>query len=155
MSAAELLPSEIRGVLIPVHGTQLLLPNAAVAEIIDYREPAPLPTQPDWVLGSIEWRQRNLLLTRFERLLGQPPGEGGPRQRIAVCHTLEGQAKRPFLGIVTTDIPRLVRITEAVMEGQNLPPALSDAPLEAALLFNGEPALIPDLAGLERACRAI
>ncbi len=155
MSTAEILPSEIRGLLIPLQRKYLLLPNAAVAEIIDYRDAAPLSGQPDWVLGSVEWRQRNLLLVRFERLLGQTPEPGGPRQRIVVCHTLDAQAKRPFIGIVAANIPRLVRITEAQLQGQPMPQDLADAPLEAALLFDEAPALVPDLSALEAACRSV
>jgi chemosensory pili system protein ChpC len=144
------LPSEIRGVLIPLQGEQLLLPNAAVAEVIDYREPSPQAGAPDWLLGSTSWRQRNLPIIRLERLLGQEQAGTSARQRIVVCHTLSDEARRPFVGIVATAIPRLVRVREEQLQTRPVPAGEGQGVVQARLALNDEAALVPDLAALER-----
>lgn len=150
MNAAVDVPSEIRGVLIPLQQYSLLLPNAAVAEIVDYRELEPESDLPDWVAGTAEWRQRKLPVVQFERLLGQPVVEASQRRRIMVCHTLQKNAQRPFVGILSTAIPRLVRVRQEQLQGEEISPELADAPIAAALQYDGQPVLIPDLAGLEQ-----
>lgn len=150
MSALSEVPSEIRGVLIPLQQQSLLLPNAAVAEIIDYRELESAQDFPEWVVGSTQWRQRNLPVVQFEKFLDQAVAGGGQRRKILVCHTLQADAQRPFVGILAMAIPRLVRVTQEQLQGEELGAELADAPVLAALKYDGERALIPDLAGLER-----
>jgi len=156
MSEAELqVPDEIRGVLIPLQQGQLLLPNAAVAEVIDYRQPDPVADAPDWLVGSTNWRQRNLAVVRLESLLGWPVGSEGVRQRIVVCHALNDQAKRPFIGILATAIPRLVRVREGMLESQPVSDAEAEGPVHARVLVDGQAALIPDLMALEQRISAL
>ena len=46
------LPREIRGVMIPVTGGRVLLPNATVAEVITYAQPERIANAPHWLLGQ-------------------------------------------------------------------------------------------------------
>jgi len=144
------LPSEVRGVLIPLQGEQLLLPNAAVAEVIDYREPSPQADAPGWLLGSTSWRQRNLPVIRLETLLGQEQGATSTRQRIVVCHTLSDEARRPFVGIVAAAIPRLVRVREEQLQTKPVPQGEGQGVVQARLKLDDEAAMVPDLSVLER-----
>ena len=150
MNAVSGTPSEIRGLLIPLERYSLLLPNAAVAEIIDYRELQPAGGLPQCVAGVIEWRHRKLPVIQFERLLGLSQVQASQRRRIMACHSLQAKAQRPFIGILSRAIPRLVRVTRDQLQGEPLAPELADAPIAAALRFDGQPALIPDLTRLEQ-----
>src|SRR5688500_4090624 len=47
---------DIRGVLIQVTGARLLMPNAAIAEVLSYADPEPVEGTPDWLLGQVRWR---------------------------------------------------------------------------------------------------
>lgn len=146
---SDAVPQEIRGVLIPLQGEQLLLPNAAVAEVIDYREPDAVDAAPAWVLGTTAWRQRNLTVVRLEKLLGLQTEGDSPRQRIVICHTLDSDARRPFIGIVAAAIPRLVRLREEGLTGGDLGAELSNAPVHARVSVDDQVALIPDLTAIE------
>jgi len=44
---------EIRGLMIPVTGTKVLLPNATVAEVITYSVPEKIAGAPPWLLGRL------------------------------------------------------------------------------------------------------
>lgn len=143
-------PGDIRGVLIPVGGQQLLLPNATVAEIIAYREPVAGPQGgPDWLLGEIDWRQRKVPLAALETLLGGTY-RGYTRGRIAVCYSLLEGEQRPYLGVVSDGIPHLIRVREDDLEPLALNDGDADLPVLARLRIKGEDALIPDLARLSQ-----
>lgn len=144
------LPSEIRGVLIPLQHSRLLLPNAAAAEVIDFTAPAQDADAPDWLLGTLDWRQRRLPVVQLEILLGQATGQAGVRQRVVVCHSLHAQARRPFFGIVAASTPRLMRVRGTEVQGLPMDPSAQQAPVHAKVLCDGVEALIPDLSGIER-----
>ncbi len=139
---------DIRGVLIPIGGQQLLLPNANVAEIIAYREPASPPADaPDWLLGDFDWRQRKVPLAALENMLGGQY-KGYTRGRIAICYSLLAGEQRPYLGLVSDGIPHLVRVREEDIEPLPLLDGDADLPILARLRLKGEEALIPDVARL-------
>lgn len=97
---------------IPMYEESLLLPNAAVAEVIGYVEPEPLPDAPDWYLGKIAWREHKVPLISFEVASGgQNPGSLSGA-RIAVLNTLQGNRQAPYIGIVTQGIPSLKLVRE-------------------------------------------
>lgn len=141
---------EIRGVFIPVGDTRLLLPNAMVAEIIDYRESADGNelTGHDWWRGLVPWRQHPLPLVAFDALLG---GEFTlPRRaRIVVCNALSDDAEQDFIGIVSAGIPRLVLVHEANLEVLPFEAGDETRPIVARVRFNDQEALIPDMDRLE------
>jgi len=145
-------PEEVRSVLLPLHGGFLLLPNAAVSEVIGYRDPDPVDEQsqaPDWVLGWLQWRDLKVPLVSFEQAIDRPRGEVEFRARIAICNTLQGNTRMPFVAVQLKSAPHLVRATE-----ENIAPAESpDGAQEAVLshvLVNGQEAWIPSMDYLEK-----
>lgn len=139
---------DIRGVLIPIGGNKLLLPNANVAEIIAFREPASAPQDaPDWLLGEFDWRQRRVPLAALENLLGGTY-QGYTRGRIAICYSLLAGDRSPYLGLVSDGIPHLVRVREEDVEPLSLQPDDQDRPVLARLRFKDEEVVIPDVAKL-------
>ncbi|MCW8906549.1 MAG: chemotaxis protein CheW [Sedimenticola sp.] len=141
---------EVRGVLLPLRQGQLLLPNAAVCEVVSYRQPDPLEGDgPGWVLGRFNWRNHAMPLVSYEALLDQEEGEIGHRARVAICNTLSGDTLMPYIGILLNSAPHLVRITEQMIETQA---GVQEAPMvKAAVSVNGVAALVPDLDALEAA----
>lgn len=138
---------EIRSVLISLHESSLLLPNASVAEVIDYRLPKAIPNAPDWLIGSVTWRQTSLPVVQVETLLGKTVEKPGVRQRIAVCHALNADARFPYIGVVSQGIPRLVRLREEHVE---VVESVDDtSPVYAYLNVEGESAFIPNLSYIE------
>jgi len=138
----------IRGVLIPLQGIKLLLPNMAVTEISDYRTPiAPPAGSPSWLLGHVMWRRTQLGILSFERLIGREIDMERPHQRIMVCHGLDEDAGQPFVGILAQGIPRLVRVSESVLEPMDISEH-EGKPVLAYVRLGEENAYVPDLAQL-------
>lgn len=142
----------IRGVLIQVAGARLLLPNAAIAEVLSYAPPDPIAGAPDWLLGRIRWRGWALPLIAFSRFSGIAEEQGGLGSKVIVLKALGGDTKHPYFAVLTHGFPRLVTVTDAAMarldEGEDMP----DGVLSRVRL-NEDEALVPDLEDLETSLR--
>jgi len=104
---------------VPMYEESILLPNAAVAEVTPYTDPEPLPDAPDWYLGKINWRDRHVPLISFEVASGgQNPGtiKGS---RIAILNTLNGNARVPYIAMITQGIPSLKLVKESQIVRDN------------------------------------
>lgn len=134
--------------LIPVFGESLLLPNAAVAEVIAYTDVEAVENVPEWFLGYIIWRDQRIPLISFEAASG---GQVAPLQknsRIAVLNTLNHNQKLSHFGIVTQGIPRLHVVQEKNLT-RDEEPADERAAIVDQIQLNDETVLVPDLDNLE------
>ena len=142
-------PSEIRGVLLPLQQGQLLLPNAAVCEVVGYRDPeSQIEGAPSWLLGQFIWRDHSVPMVSFEQLLGQEATASGHRGRVAICNTLNGNDQIPYIGVVLKSAPRLVRVVEDMVRQIEVPEDLGECVLNQVMV-NDQIALIPNLDAIE------
>lgn len=138
---------QIASLLLPVAGKNLLLPNAAVAEIIEYLAPTPIANMPDWFLGHVQWRGLDLPVVSYEIANDDATEETSPRARLAVINaSAELQGKLPFFALVTQGIPRLVKVAEEEISEQDSPAGVADL---MQVRVSGEEASIPNLPYLE------
>ncbi len=148
-------PLQIQGLLIPQRQLPLLLPSAAVIEILGYRElRQPEAGHPAWLLGHFEWRHLWLPLISMERLLGvereQPAGRRRGRKRIIVIHVFDERLEHPFVGVDATGMPRMVNVNEEVLQVAPRGPWPDDWPVLYKVQVQETEALIPDLDRLGR-----
>lgn len=134
----------LTGLLLPLGDRNLLVPNVAVAELIDYQDSNAEPDAPNWYLGPIYWRNRTLPLLSFEAACGSRTRVGG-RARIVVLNALGGRADLEFIALLTQGIPRSCKLDSQL--------SYVDVPLAelelAAVQVGDTVAKIPDLVGLE------
>ena len=142
------LPREIRCVLVPVGSLRLLLPNAAIAEVITQSKPEPVAGAPDWLLGRIAWRGWRVPLVSFTKLAGTEEGDAELSVRVAVLKALGGNPKLPFIAVLTQGFPRLTTLNAELIipthDGSVLPPGV-----RAHVLVRDDVAMIPDLEWIE------
>ncbi|HEA25842.1 MAG TPA: chemotaxis protein CheW [Ectothiorhodospiraceae bacterium] len=105
----------VRCLLLPQKNTTLLLPNTAVAEVTDYTPPETTQHSPDWLLGILSWRGRNIPLIAFENLFGEPSVQEKPRQ-VAVLNNMSGNPDLPFIAITISSIPRLIHVDNSSVD---------------------------------------
>lgn len=146
--------SEVRSLLLPLEGQQMLLPGSLVAEIIPLHQLEPAPAiAPAWLVGTLSWRGQRLPLLSIEAFLNNTVEPTVPvTGRVAVLKALEPALGFSFYGVICQRIPRLALVQQdAVADG-----AASTRPgVAAELLFNGEPVMIPAVEQLEAALRAM
>jgi len=144
---------ELATLLIPIESGQWVLPNVSVAEIISNTSVQPLAQVPDWLLGTIEWRQQRIPLLAVEQLNGLGAASGATSRRIAVLNGLGGDARLPFFALVISAPPRLMRILPdeiSTVAG----PVLGPCDLHSVLV-SGEQATIPNIDYIERQLLAV
>lgn len=142
------LAGDVRGVLIPVTGTSVLLPNATVSEVITYGDPQEIENAPNWVYGITQWRGWRIPLFSFSLLTGQAEVESVSGAKVAILKALSGDARMPFMAMLAQGFPRLTAVTE---DNLKLDGEQDDAPVgvKHIVTVNEDEALVPDLGGIE------
>ena len=133
--------------LIPLHEETMLLPNAAVAEVISYAEPETIPDAPDWLLGWLTWRDRKVPLISFEVASGRTVPDDLEGNRIAVLNTLNSNPRVPYIAVLIQNLPKLHLIQpDSLSARDDAEPRQSVA---GQFIADGEPVLVPDVDDLE------
>lgn len=148
MSTQAPLPREIRGVMLPVTGGRVLVPNTTMAEVITFAQPTPLADAPSWLLGRLAWRGWGLPVLAFSAMAGVAEEESSENARVAILKALSGHARLPYFGVLTQGFPRLTLISQDMLvpdeDAGELPTGVREQ-----VRVHGEPAWIPDLAAVE------
>ncbi|GAA0905616.1 chemotaxis protein CheW [Rothia nasimurium] len=147
---SEPLPREIRCVLIPSGGIRLLLPNAAVAEVITLAGVEPAPGAPAWMHGVIEWRGWRIPLVSFDHVAALPEDSQAQATRVAVLKAIGQRPDMPYVAVLTHGFPRLTTLNAELLlpthDGNDLPFGV-----RARVLVRDDMAVIPDLEAIEAA----
>lgn len=143
------LPQEVASLLVPLADKLLLLPHASVAEIVPVGQILSVEQAPDWLLGEFIWREQTLPLLCLEILNGSDRPSLGSRSRIAVLNATGISEELGFIALLTQGLPRLARVTPEELGFSDETPL---APFDKlAVVWAGEPAVIPDIGKLEQA----
>lgn len=141
------LNEAVRSLLIPLTHDTLLLPNASLAEIVNYSAPVPVEDSPEWFLGMLPWRGLQIPLISFESVRGESSDEQVAKPRIAVLNAPSGNDALPFYAMVVQGIPHLIMASQSIVS--SLSEQAKESGVLAHVLVEAEPAIIPDLEGLE------
>lgn len=134
---------------IPLADETALLPNAAIAEVTAYKEPVPIADAPEWFLGYVDWREKRVPVISFESISGKVVTGAKKNSRIAVLNTLNGNARLPYIGIVSQGIPSLAIVQEQGLEDKTA--MQEDRQTVGAIVdVGGIEALIPDIDEIEQ-----
>jgi len=142
----------VHSLMIPIHGNSLLLPNASVAEVIQYIKPEAVKGAPAWMLGFIQWRELKIPLVSYEALIGAPVSVSTGIKWIMVVNCLSGKHDMPFFSLVAEGRPKLIQVDESIV----IP---MDREEEKGVLkhvhVHGDPAIIPDPDCIETMLRSL
>lgn len=107
----------LRVLFIPLEEGGLLVPNTAVAEVIESDPQMELAETgaPDWLIGRLIWRGLAVPTIGFEALTltGGKPGRGA--RRVVVLNTLNGNQALPFVAMAMSGLPRLIQVAEGTV----------------------------------------
>ena len=133
--------------LLPLHKEIVVLPNAAVAEIIPYDSHEPISDAPEWFLGRLNWRERRVPLISFESASGIEPGRINSSCRIAILNTLNGSQQLPYIAFLTQGLPSLQIVRPNTV--QYADKSSHRQSVKAYVNIGGTAAVIPDIDDLE------
>ncbi len=140
---------EIRTIMAPLTDGHVLLPNSAVAEVLDFTSPEPLKQSPAWLLGDLTWRGWQVPVISYEQLIDNV--ESNPitsKTRILIIKTLGESTQVVYIGLLIQGLPKLKKLSvDSLLEQQTveLPKTLFSKVYVDDLL-----GLIPDIGELTR-----
>lgn len=141
---------EVYSLLMPVAEGRVVIPRAAVAEVMGFSRPKNKPeNSPDFMLGYVEWQGQPIPLVSFEAACGQKIPELSRRARVAVVFGIAGKLDPNVFALVTQGYPYLVRVNEGVLLQDELKDTDAGKPILARTRMANERPLIPDLEQLE------
>jgi chemosensory pili system protein ChpC len=132
----------VRSMCIPLRGVNMLLPSASVAEVNNYQMPKELPDTPEWLLGTITWRDQTVPVISLEVLCGENMPANLVYSRIMIVNSIRPESPVRFYAIVAAGLPRLIRFDEGAATDVEI--STLDA-LQCRITINHETAVIPDL----------
>lgn len=109
---------ELPTFVVPLQKSNLLVPNATVAEIIPYEPLQRVQDTPDWFLGYLGWRGVQVPVVSFEMLTverGSFSLVSVASANLVVMKALGGREALDFIAIVAQALPKLNRITEDML----------------------------------------
>ena len=133
---------------IPIQDEIILLPNAAITEVIGYKEPESLKDAPEWFLGYLNWRDKRVPVVSFEAVTGRENFPPRRNSRIIVMNTLNGNTQLPYIAILSQGIPSLALIQE---QGIKVKESADDSRMSIKQFaeVGGLDVIIPDIDDLE------
>ena len=106
--------AELPVFVISLQKSNILIPNASVAEIIPYEPLQRVPDTPDWFLGFLGWRGVQVPVASFEMLTVERASfslVSVSSASLVILRALGGEGDFSYLAIVAQALPRLVRIS--------------------------------------------
>lgn len=143
------MADEIDCALIPIHQTNLLVPNVSIAEITPWRRLRPKPDTPSWHLGSLAWRGMQVPVISYEILndapeLVLPPNE--PNACLLIMNRSRPSEDLKFYGLAAQALPRLLRIADDDLVQQGAAEHSAEA---YRVRLGTESAIVPKLGTIE------
>jgi chemotaxis signal transduction protein len=138
---------QVRGLLIPVQGGSLALPDSIIVQILTGSDIVSLDNAPGWLLGTTVWQKRVIPVLSFE-LASSHQYSPMENPRLLVMKSLDNIEKMPFYAFTIAGIPSPVRFSNENMTAVENASAASPVILNQVLV-DGEPAIIPNADALE------
>jgi chemosensory pili system protein ChpC len=139
----------VRSLWVPLDRANLLVPNVAIAEVINYQPLDMISDGPEWLLGRLRWRDTEIPVISMESICGfsLPQAERGAR--ISVLNSVKAESAMPFFAMVTAGIPRLISadsdaLGNSLLSDREMPDTVADC-----VQIGNEEALIPNLAVIQ------
>ena len=134
----------LHSIEVPLDGLTLIVPSAAVAEVINPLTLTQVPFSQPWLKGVIGWRTLAVPVISFETLVGMPTPASPVSGKIVIFYPLNGRSDWEFYGMLAAAEPRPQALShsEPVATGSELPnlPCIA-----AGLKVGGKLMLIPDM----------
>jgi chemosensory pili system protein ChpC len=150
---------ELYAVMISLNGDTLLLPNAAIAEVIA-RESLDSADGgsgrgASWLLGYCDWNSRRVPVICFEALNGGERPPPARRERLVVVNSLGTKLSVGAVAFLCQGYPHLVTLNRSALQSVPLRASDSVELVMARVSIANTEAVIPDFETLEARLAAV
>lgn len=138
---------KVRSLWVPLREINLLLPNIAVAEIGSYRVPTPVPDMPEWLLGTVKWRDTDIPAISIEAVCGVALNSNPVFSRLMIVNSVRQESPVQRYAIVTAGLPGLIQFGADTCDQAE---ACAQEGISCIVRIGSEQAVIPDLDRLQQ-----
>ncbi|MGD8927366.1 MAG: chemotaxis protein CheW [Lysobacterales bacterium] len=108
---------ELHCMVVPTDPEILLLPTSVMCEVVDYKDIAPIEDAPPWLMGQVQWENRQVPVFSFSGLInGKDVQAPGPRAKVMIIKSLAESGRVPYLGLLLGDLPRPVKVNDGDLQ---------------------------------------
>jgi len=140
---------QIYAVLMALEGDTLLLPNAAIIEVISRDVVRPIEGAPKWFLGNYEHNGQRVPVVSFEVLNGGTLPETARRSRVVLIHSFGQHLEAHAIGVLTQGYPHLITLNRNAINAAALRNSDRDDLVLSRVRIASQDAVIPDMETLE------
>jgi chemosensory pili system protein ChpC len=117
-----------------------------VAEICSYRAPIPFEGMPEWFLGMVQWRAREIPVISLEAVCGLTVPSNPVFSRLMIVNSVNRDSPLKHFAIITAGLPGLIQFGNDMADE-----VVDDAydGLKCIVRIGSEEAVIPDLPYLQ------
>jgi len=84
----------------------VLLPSAAVADMVSVREMSEAADSPEWMMGTMDWRGHTIPVVSFEVAGGDNVRNVSINTQVAIVRAIGGKlGDNPYVGLVVSGVP--------------------------------------------------
>ncbi len=141
----------IKCVILTLRTENVMIPNAAIAEIISARDTSRVENVPDWYVGKMPWRGVDVPLVSFEAAIGHEVKGLNLNTQVAVLYAVSKDAKDPYVGLVMSGIPHVSNFSknQIITDPDSLLEAESHPMVAQKTRINGAAVSILDIDAIE------
>jgi len=132
------LDTQIRCLTLNFFSYKMILPNALVAEVTETGDIEPRPGAPEWLAGTMMWREQQIPVLIFEKIMNPQALKPHSYRRVIILNAPDNKGCAPFIALGCQSIPSL----SVVDESQVAPSELKDEAV-VHIKLNGEQYVIP------------
>ena len=107
MLAMPAYPKEVKCTILTLRSENVMVPNAAIAEIISAKDALPVENSPDWYLGRMQWRGADIPLVSYEAAGGKDAKKVTLNTQVAVLYSSNNTIRHPYVGLVISGVPHV------------------------------------------------
>ena len=142
---------ELYAVLVSLASDTLLVPNAAIAEVVSIDNlRGPADGLPPWIAGSVSYNNRELAVVRFEVLNGGSAVEDSRRTRLAIVQPVTTALRTGQYALVCQGYPHLVTLNRTALRKEELVSTDNADVVFTRVSIANTNALIPNLEKVEQ-----
>ena len=149
MSTAAVVANEVDElacVIIPTPGSQLLLPNVCIAEIMPWRRIKGFKNGPSWCAGLVGWRGQTVPVVHYAGFDNQADVAPPSARCLVIMNRARNATGPAFYALAAVGLPRMVQLEAGDVQNANVELGVADV---MQVQVGTELATIPNLAFIE------
>lgn len=104
--------TSIKCMILTLRSENVIVPDAAIAEILSAQDAKKVSGMPPWYLGKMQWRGTDVPLVSYEAAGGESVKGINLNTQVAMLYSLSDATDYPYLGVVISGVPHEAQFSE-------------------------------------------